>query len=79
MTGLKAPGDYSDQFRSNIFSVLFCEEPKPPSSMISGFLNPGEPVFMDLDIPKYFNEYRHNYGHVLKIIFYTCESFESVV
>ena len=33
--GLKAPGDYSDQFWSNNFSILLCEGPKPPNSMIS--------------------------------------------
>ena len=33
--GLKAPGNCSDQFGSNNFSILLCEVPKPPNSMIS--------------------------------------------
>ena len=38
--GLKAAGNDSDQFGSNKISVLLCEGPKPPNSMISGFVNP---------------------------------------
>ena len=37
MIGLKAPGNDSDQFWSNNFSILLCEGPKPPNSMISWF------------------------------------------
>ena len=37
-----------DQFWSNKIWVLLCEGPKPPNSMTSGFLNPGEPLLMDL-------------------------------
>ena len=50
MIGLKAPGDNSDQFWFNKTSVLFCEGPKPNIFMISGFVRPGGPVFMDLSI-----------------------------
>ena len=48
--GLKAPGDYSDQFWSNKISVLLCEGAKPNISMFSGFLTPGGPIFIDLKI-----------------------------
>ena len=55
--GLKAPMNYYDQFRSNQkFDFIFLlERPKPNTSMISGFSNPGEPLFMDLNLPKYTN------------------------
>ena len=33
--GLKAPGNYSDQFWYNKISTLSCEGPEPPNSMIS--------------------------------------------
>ncbi len=38
--GLKAPGNYSDQFWFNKMSVSLCEGPRPQNSMISGFLRP---------------------------------------
>ena len=41
-----------EQFWSNNILVLLCDGPKPNISMISGFLSPGEPLFMDLNIPK---------------------------
>ena len=66
------PGDYLDQFWSNKILVLLCEGPKPPNSMIYWFLSPGEPVFMHLDIPKYFKtykKYRHNFEK-----YYFCKS-----
>ena len=50
LIGLKAPDNYSDQFGSNKISVLFCEGPKPNMSILSGFLNPGGPLFMDLHL-----------------------------
>ena len=56
--GLKAPGNCSGSFWSNEISVLLCEGPKPPNSMISNFLSPGEPLFIDLDIPNYLNEHK---------------------
>ena len=52
--GLKALGNYSDQFWSNKISVLLCEGPKPQNSMISGFLDPYYPLLMDLDMLKIF-------------------------
>ena len=58
IVGLKASGNYSDQFRSNKMSVSFCEGPKLPNSMISGFVSPWEPLFIDLNIPKYFAKYK---------------------
>ena len=54
----KAPWNYSHQFWSNMFNVLLLERPRPHSSMISGFLSPGEPLFIDLNIPKYFKDIR---------------------
>ena len=42
--GLKAPGNYSDQFWSNETSVLLCEGPKPQNAMISDFLGPEGPL-----------------------------------
>ena len=45
--GLKAPGNYLDQFWPNKVLALLCEETKPNISMISGFLSPGEPLFCD--------------------------------
>ena len=52
--GLKALGDYSNQFWSNKFSILLLETPKPNMFMISVFLGPWKALFMDLNIPKYF-------------------------
>ena len=51
---LRTPGNYSASFRSNIFSILW-GRPKPDMSMISGCLDPWEPLFMDLNIPNYSN------------------------
>ena len=33
--------------------------------MISGFLSPWEPLFMDLNISKYFKQYEKTYGNIL--------------
>ena len=67
--GLKAPGNYLDQFWSNKISVLLLERLKPPHSMISGFLNPGEPVFMDLIYQITSNSIKAH-GHIFKNIIY---------
>ena len=56
--GLKAPGNYLDQFWSNKMSALLCEGPKPPNAMISGLLSPWEPLFQDLNIHNYFKKYK---------------------
>ena len=64
--GLKAPGNYSDQFWSNKIVVLLCVEPKPNISMTSGFVRSWEPVFMDLNIPKYYNETKKQRGHIFE-------------
>ena len=61
--GSKAPGNYLDQFWSNKVLVLLCEGPESPNSMISGFLNPGEPLFMDL--------HRENTSKIYKLIMET--------
>ena len=55
--GLKAPGNYFADF-GLIFFGLLREGPTPPNSMIYGLLDPSETVFMDLNIPSYFLEYK---------------------
>ena len=67
--GVKAPGNYLDQFGSNRISVLLCERPKPPNFMIPGFLDPGEPLSMDLNIPNYFNKSKKNMETFSNILF----------
>ena len=44
----KSSGIYSASFWSNKMWVLLCEEPQPQNSMISGFLDPWDPLFIDL-------------------------------
>ncbi len=51
--GLKAPGNYSAPFCSNKISALLCGGPKPPSSIITGFVDHWEPLFVDLIHHKY--------------------------
>ena len=46
-----------------------CEGPKPNIFMISGLLSPGEPLFMDSNIPKYFKTYRKIWKHLQTIFF----------
>ncbi len=67
--GLKAPGDYSDQFWSNKMSVLLCEVPKPNIFMISGFLNPWSPLFMEVNIQKILQTNKKHMDAFLKILF----------
>ena len=50
ITSLKAPGNHSDRFWPNNFSILLLERPKTQNSMIPGCLSPWEPLFMDLNI-----------------------------
>ena len=63
ITGLKVPGNYSGPLWSNNFSISFLERQKTQHFMMSGFLDPWEPVFMDLNIPNYFAKYKTN-GHI---------------
>ena len=51
---LKAPGIYSASFWTSNFSILLWERPEPDISMISGFWDRSEPLFMDLNTPKYY-------------------------
>ena len=67
--GLQAPGNYSASFRSNKISVLLCEGPKPNLFMISGFLSPREPLFMDLLIPNYCKNSKKITDIFLEILF----------
>ena len=69
MITLKAPRNYSDQFWSNQISVLLLEGPKSPNSMISGFLSPWEPLFIDLDIPKYWKRLKEQLCKQFRKIF----------
>ena len=48
--GLKVPGNYSAPFWSHNFSICLLKSLQIPNSMIFGFLDPPEPLFMDLDI-----------------------------
>ena len=73
MIGLKAPGKYSDQFWSNQISVLLLERPKPPNSMISGFLDAWDPLVIDLNIQQRFFK---NIRKVMELLIekYVCKS-----
>ena len=75
MKSLKAPENYSASFWSHTISVLLCEGPKPNISMISGFLSRGEPLYMDLNIPKYFKTYKRNMGTFFKHIIFIKHTF----
>ena len=59
--------NYSDQFWSNMFSISL-ERPKPNISMISGFLDPCEPLRMDLNIPKHFQTYKKYENRLKQIV-----------
>ena len=67
--GLKAPGNYCDQFWSKKFLVLLCGGSKPNISMISGIFNPWDHSFTDLNIPNYFENTRKLWDYVRKILF----------
>ena len=64
----KAPYNYSASIWTYNFSICLCETPKPNISMISGFVESWEPLFMDLDIPKYFKKSENSRNTFLKII-----------
>ena len=77
MIGFKAPGNCSDQFWSNEYSVLSCEGPKPQTPMFFRFLNPKESLLMDFNIPNYFKQYKRRWKHFLEIrCLQFCESTE---
>ena len=65
----KAPGNYSASFWAYKFSICLCERPKPNISMISGFLDPWEPLFMDLNILIYFRNIGQSWKCFRKIFF----------
>ena len=50
----KAPGNYAGPFWIHIISISL--DPKSNISRISGFLDPWEPLFIDLNIPNYFRK-----------------------
>ena len=62
LKGLKALGNFSDQFGSHKIPILLGEGPKPNISRIPGYFNPWSPVFMDINIPDYFKTYKKNMG-----------------
>ena len=64
--GLEAPGNYLDQRWSN---KILVRDQNLNISMISGFVSPGEPLFMDLNIPKYFKIYKKLWTHFRRILF----------
>ena len=65
---------------SNNIAVLLCEGPKPPSSMISGFLSPGGPLFMDFNnIPNYSNEYKKIWKRLENSFFNKFENLKNEV
>ena len=73
--GLKALGDYLDQFSSNKVSVLWFGGQKPNIFMISGFVDPWDPLFLDFNIPNDFKKYKKIMETFLKILFvYILES-----
>ena len=67
--GLKARGNYSHQFWPNRILVLLCEGPEPNISMISGFLGPGESLFINFNIPKILQKMCGEYGNMLGNMF----------
>ena len=68
--------NYSDQVGSNEISVLLCEGPKPPNSIISGFVNPWDHLFMDFTIPNYLTKYK-KFGNAKNMIFCKSHNLEN--
>ena len=66
---LKAPGNSSDQFWFNPFPILWLARQESPISMISGFGDPCEPLFIGLNIPKILSKIWEKHGDILKIVF----------
>ena len=57
-------------------SALLCEAPKPQTSMISGFADPWEPAFMELNIPKTLKKHERQDGILFEnSIFVNLEMF----
>ena len=46
--------------------------------MIYWFVDPWEPLFMDLDIPNYFKKHKNNYGHIFENMIYVNLKFPDV-
>ena len=66
-----------DKFWFDKMSVLLCEGPKPPNSMISGFLNPSGPLLIDLNLPNYLTKYMsENMETFLENTFFANDKFE---
>ena len=57
ITGLKAPGNYDDQFWSNKVSVLLLERPKSQNPMISGLLDPWDPLIYTGEYKKIWEQF----------------------
>ena len=64
--GLKAPGNYLEQFWSNQILASLLERLKPPNSMNSGFLTPGKPLFIDFIISNYFKTCKKHDGNIFE-------------
>ena len=61
-------------------SVLLLEGPKSPNSMICGFLDPWEPLFIDLNIQN-TSKIQEDYGNIFENIMFAnmrIDKFESV-
>ena len=67
--GLKPPGNYVDQFRSNKTCVLFLEKPETHNSMISRFSDPPwKPLLIVFKAPGYFKNNEQIFGNMVSAI-----------
>ena len=71
INSLKAPWNYSASISTYNFSLCLCERSKPNISMISAFLDPWEPLLMNLNIPKLLSKYKKD-GSLFE--YYFCKS-----
>ena len=78
--GLKAPGNYSHQYRSNNFSIILCEGPKNPHFHDFGIFGrvqtPKNQHYLSLDTPGHFNKIKKIHWNILKTLcLYIWQSF----
>ena len=64
MIGLKAPGNYVDQFWSNKVSVLLCEEQKPQKFYDFKVCGPLGALIYRFKCAKLLQEIKANYGNM---------------
>ena len=65
----KAPENCSASVWAYSFPICFWEKPKPKIFMISRFVDPWEPLFIDLKMPKYYTNAKNWWGNVFKMVF----------